>query len=77
MAKSLVTGNGKPGFLRKVFTSLFGIKTAIDHTTGTAFDTELNRKNSINFDRGNIERRYTHRSSQAKRRKLERRRGHK
>jgi hypothetical protein len=49
--------------------SLFGISAAVNK------DSVLNFiKSSRNFDPGNITGRYVHRSSQAKRRKLERRR---
>jgi hypothetical protein len=51
--------------------SLFGISAAVNK------DSVLNFKSSRNFDPGNITGRYMHRSSQAKRRKLERRRGYK
>jgi hypothetical protein len=64
MAKILISGSGKPGFLRRIVNALFGKK-------------DNKPENSRKFDRGNIERRFYSRSSQKKRRKLEHRRGHK
>lgn len=56
----------------KMIASLFGLKSAL---TSTAYNTELNKKNSDRFNPGNIANRYACRSTQSKRRKLERRRG--
>lgn len=81
MAKILISGSGKPGFLRRIKNALFGKKdnkpVSGKATTETTKEPGLNMKNSRKFDRGNIERRFYCRSSQSKRRKLEHRRGQK
>jgi len=77
MARECKSASGKTGFFKEIITSLFSKKDRIDKVTTSEAAKELgmNRKNSKNFDRGNIERRFACRSSQSKRRKLEHRRG--